>query len=346
MVNHTDGTIEKPQVIAFEVTRRCRFACQHCRANAGQEKGGELSTAQCKNILKGLADYTKCMVIITGGEPMERSDIYEIIQYGDSLGLRMVLATCGYLITQESIEKLKESGIKALSLSLDGASPHSHDAFRGSEGAYDAVMKAAGIARKAEMRFQINTTICRSNLEEFTAIAEVARRIGASCFNPFILIPTGRGSTMGEEILDPVEYERFLNELLRIKSETQIDIRVTCGPQFARIGQQQKNKTIMADCNGCLGGTGFGFISFCGDVQTCGFLDIPAGNLIENGYDFETIWVESSYLNQIRNRNDFDGKCSECDFIEYCGGCRARAYAVNGDYLASDPICAYQKGRH
>ena len=273
---------------------------------------------------------------------MERNDIYELIRYGRGLGLRMVLATCGYLINDESVVKLKKAGILTLSFSLDGASAETHDRFRGAKGAFDSVVRAAEIARKGRVRFQINTTISKVNVGEIRGIIELTKRLGAYCFNPFILVPTGRGEQMAEEILDPVEYEALLNELLRLKLESQIRVRVTCGPQFARVCKQAEAKGLTEEINGCMGGRGFGFVSYRGDVQICGFLNISAGNLIENDFDFGGIWLGSKFLKEIRNLSDYKGSCGICEYVGLCGGCRARAYATSGDYLAADPICNYQ----
>ena len=254
------------------------------------------------------------------------------------------MATCGYPINDESIGKLKEAGILTLSISLDGASARSHDSFRQSEGAFDLAVKAAQRARRAGVRFQINTTITKSNVGEVGSIAELTEKLGAYCFNPFILVPTGRGKEIAEEILEPVEYEKLLNELLQLKLKSEIEVRVTCGPAFARVCKQANVKQLSAGISGCMGGRGFGFISYRGDVQTCGFLDISAGNLIENDFDFGKIWLESEFLEEIRNLSGYKGNCGICEYVGICGGCRARAFAMNGDYLAADPVCNYRQG--
>lgn len=252
----------RPRIIAFEVTRRCRYDCRHCRASAGcVGDEAELTAAQCKKILSAVARFSKtCMIILTGGEPMEREDIYQIIRHGRKRGLRIVLASCGYLIDDESIGKLKQAGVSALSFSLDGASAETNDAFRQSKGAFDAVIKAAQMAKRAGVRFQINTTISEINVGEVVAIAELAKGLGAYCFNPFILVPTGRGRQLTDVILDPVEYEALLNELLRLKLESDIEVRVTCGPQFARVCRREKVKRITGSVGGCIGGREFGGI--------------------------------------------------------------------------------------
>jgi radical SAM protein with 4Fe4S-binding SPASM domain len=349
---------EKPRIIAFEITRRCRFQCKHCRANAGAGGEEELTTKQCKRILASIAKFSgmgsgkkkvkskagKPIIIMTGGEPMERGDIYELVRYGRDLGLRMVMATCGYLIDDESITKLKKAGVQALSFSLDGSSAETHDKFRQAEGAFDAVIRGADIARRVGMRFQINSTICKINIDEVVGIIELAKRLGAYCFDAFILVPTGRGEKIADEILDPLRYEVLLNELLRLKLESTIEVRVTCGPQFARVCRQGKAaEKLISRVSGCMGGRGFGFISYRGDVQTCGFLDISAGNLIENGFNFKKIWHDSEFLKEVRDVSGYKGKCAVCDYVGFCGGCRARAYAMSGDYLGVDPVCKFVK---
>ncbi len=274
---------------------------------------------------------------------MERSDIYELIRYARKIGLRPVLATCGYLINEKTITKLKKAGVMALSFSIDGAGAETHDKFRGTAGAFESTIAAAKFARKARVRFQINTTISKINTSEVIGIAKLAKQLGAYCFNPFILVPTGRGREIADEILDPVEYEVLLNELLRIKLKAEIKVRVTCGPQFARVCRQAENKGLTEEVSGCMGGRGFGFISYRGDVQICGFLDVPAGNLIENNFDFKKIWEESELLQKIRSVSEYTGRCRTCEYVGICGGCRARAYATSGDYLGEDPVCNYSR---
>ena len=351
-------TDSKPRIIAFEVTNRCRFNCLHCRANAVTAGADdELTTGQCKKILGSVAKFckgTRPIIILTGGEPMERPDIYDLIRHGKKLRMRMVMATCGYMIDDGSIAELKKAGVLALSFSIDGSSAETHDRFRGTVGAFDAAVRAAEVARRAGMRFQINTTISKINIDEIAGIVELARRLGAYCFNAFILVPTGRGREIADEILTPTQYEVLLNELLNLKLESKIEVRVTCGPGFARVwreareepgGQRrgiiERESSIGGEPNGCMGGRGFGFISWRGDVQTCGFLDISAGNLVESGFDFGKIWRESKFLNDIRDVAAYKGKCGVCEYVSVCGGCRARAYATSGDYLAADPICKF-----
>ncbi len=345
----SDKEIQKPEVIAFEVTQKCRFDCKHCRAGKNYDpKRKEMSTYPCKMIMKSISDYVSdCVVILTGGEPMERKDIVELVEFGTKQDLKMAMATCGYLLDEENIKELKKAGLRAFSFSIDFATPEKHDEFRNVAGAFDLAMKAIELAKSENIRFQINTTVTKSNLDELEEICRLAEDMGAYCYNPFILVPTGKGSALKDEVLDKEEYEKLLNELYEIKQKSPIMLRVTCGPQFSRICHERKvdDKKITPQ-KGCLAGTGFAFISYKGDVQTCGFLNISAGNLLENGFNFRKIWEDSVFLNQMRELAGYKGKCGFCDYLQKCGGCRARAYAITGDYLAPDPVCDYiSKGK-
>jgi len=330
--------IVKPRIIAFEVTQRCPLACRHCRATAAQDKSDRLTTDECRAILESIADFNKCVIILTGGEPLERADIYDLTKYGRELGLRMVMATCGYHITGTSAMRLKQAGVMAISFSVDGATAETHDAFRQRAGAFETVLSAIKKVRAAGIRFQINTTFTNQNVTEAEAIAALAEESGAYCFNPFILVPTGRGDQIRDLILSPAEYEKLLTNLAKLKQKSKIEVRVTCGPQFARICRSEKIEG--ADkVTGCLAATDFAFISARGDVQTCGFLEISAGNLVENDFDFANIWLNSKFLNELRDLSKYKGACSACSYLSVCRGCRARAYTMLGDYLQHDPIC-------
>ncbi len=336
-------SIPHPRIIAFEVTRRCPLRCRHCRAAGAKNTPDGLTTNQCRRILEGIADFHKPIIIFTGGEPLARADIFELIASARSMTLPAVLATCGLDLDADTALKLKESGISAISFSIDGASAQTHDDFRQTPGAYDSVMSAIEAVTSAGLRFQINTTITRMNVSEVDAIARLAVERGAVCFNPFILVPVGRGDAIRDWLLGPREYEDLLNRLADLRRESPIEIRVTCGPQFARVARRKKIPGAEM-IPGCLAATGFAFISHTGDVQTCGFLDQSAGNLMEYDYDFGRLWRESPLLVSLRG-NEFLGACGDCAYRTVCRGCRARALAVTGDVLHEDPICVLAHNR-
>ncbi len=330
--------IKKPRIVAFEVTQRCKMNCIHCRASASACLEDDLTTAQCEKIIKSLADYNRCVLIFTGGEPFERPDIFDLIDYAHSLGLAVSLATCGYNFDSQTAQRLKKSGVITLSFSLDSDNAASHDNFRRTDGAFEKAIAAINIAKSAGLRFQINTTVTKLNFEKLTELGKLAETLGAYCFNPFMLVPAGRGKELDAISLLPKEYEKTLKTVAKLKNESPIEVRFTCAPRFAPVF-----KSLFPDSNkkafGCLAASDFAFISHTGDIQTCGFLPISAGNILQTG-SFASIWENSDFLNSIRKK-DFTGKCKNCDFVQICGGCRARAFANSGDYLASDPLCNY-----
>jgi len=318
----------KPVLLALELTRHCRFHCAHCRIKTAAEVPNDgLTDKQWKKILKSIADYHKCTVVLTGGEPMEREDIYTLIKYAKGLGLRIMLATCGYLIDEKSIYKLKRVGLSMLSFSIDGESPDTHDAIRKSDGSFDAVIKAAEFAREAKLPFQINSTISRINIDQVNAIAQLAQNLGARCYNPFIFIPLSPGCEIAEQLLDPVEYETLLNRLLEMKLTMPIEIKVTCTPALARVSHRSGAEKRVGISDNCLG-KGFGFINFKGDVQVCGFLGLSAGNILDEKFKFKKIWEKSNVLNEICDSSNYISQCGVCDYRVICGPCRARAYSI------------------
>ena len=342
-----------PLIIAWEVTRTCNLNCLHCRAAAENKSyPNELNADQCKRLLDNIAGFSKPIIILTGGEPMLRPDIYDIASYGDSLGLRMVMAPCGALIDDDTARRLLASGIRCISISLDGATAASHDGFRRVTGAFDTAMKAIETARRNNLPFQINTTITKHNIDELPQMMALAEKLGALTFNPFLLVPTGRGKALADQEITPEQYEQTLQWLSSRRSQTKMQLRVTCAPHYQRIIRQnpspdesEENPTpahSQSPAAGCMGGKSFAFISHLGKVQICGFLELEAGDLTQNNFDFEQIWNESELFHQIRDVRSYHGKCGYCPYRRLCGGCRARAYALTDDYLASEPFCIYQ----
>jgi len=358
-----DMTLKKPsllpstlRMVAWEVTRRCNLACAHCRASsAAGPYAGELDTAACLKLLDEIAAFSEPVIILTGGEPLLREDIFEIAAYGDRKGLRMVMATNGTLVTEETAGRMLASGIKRVSVSIDGADAASHDAFRRVPGAFAGSMGGIEAMKKAGMEFQINTTITRANLEQMQAIHDLALRIGAAAHHIFLLVPTGRGKQMADQAISPGAYEETLEWFYEQSVTCAIQLKATCAPHYYRI-LRQKGKgagaavshggagaaghPLNAMTRGCLGGSSFCFISHVGQVQPCGYLEIDCGRVQEQG--FETVWKESEIFKQLRDLSLYKGKCGRCEFIKVCGGCRARAYEITGDFLAEEPFCVYE----
>ena len=337
-----------PRLIAWEVTRFCLLSCKHCRGAARSSAyEGELSTDECYRLLDNIASFARPIIILTGGEPMLRPDVYEIASYAHRLELPVVMAPCGVLLSDETTARILECGIHRISVSLDGASAATHDAFRGVSGAFEGCLKGLEAARRAGLDFQINTTVSRHNVAELPAILELTARLGASVFNPFLLVPTGRGKEIADQEISPQQYEETLNWLASEQGRTDIQIRVTCAPHYQRVLRQKglAGGPGRPVAGGCMGGKSFAFISHRGKVQICGFLDVECGDVRHEGYDFRKIWDTSEVFRRVRDVDSYHGRCGYCEFRKVCGGCRARAYALTGDYMDEEPYCVYEPRR-
>jgi radical SAM protein with 4Fe4S-binding SPASM domain len=342
------------RLVAFEVTRTCNLNCRHCRGNSQNiHYPDELAFHEITAILDNIASFSKPIIIITGGEPLTRPDIFDITSHSSSLGLRTVLATCGHFLTEESVRELIRTGVSRISVSLDGATPQSHNTFRGVPGAFESALKGLRNARNCGLDFQINSTFTRINVSELESLHDLAVLLGAVAFHPFLLVPMGRGSSLTNVELTPEEYENALIRIAGIAETSPIEIKPTCSPHYSRILRQLKIQGIKQKTSdkgishfhsftkGCLGGQGFVFISYTGKVQMCGFLETEAGDSRASNYAIKSIWRNSDFFKRIRDIDSYRGKCGQCGFRKVCGGCRARAYYRTGDFLAEEPNCLY-----
>ena len=327
-----------PRVVAWEVTRRCPLACKHCRAGAQDcAYEGELSTEECLRVLDSLARFGRPMIIWTGGEPMYRPDIIGLVRGAAARGLRSVMAPCGTLVTRAALLALKEAGVTACSFSLDGATAEAHDAFRGVAGAFDNVTRAMAVAAEIGMPFQVNATVSRLNRSELPAIREAAIARGARTLDLFFLVPVGRGAELRDLSLSPDETESVLRWAFEMDRQGPIHVRETCAPQAVRIWHALGKPGL--EPAGCMGGRGFVFISHTGVLQPCGFLDVPSGDLRTCDFDFQKAYESSPVFRDLARPDGYHGACGACAFRNGCGGCRARAYAATGDYLAAETCC-------
>ncbi|PID73189.1 MAG: heme b synthase [Desulfobacterales bacterium] len=339
------------RLVAWEITRNCNLNCVHCRAAATRGPyEGELDTAGCKALLDEIRLLGQPIVILTGGEPLLRRDIFEVAQYGTDLGLRMTMAPNGTLVTAEAAQNMKKAGIQRISISIDGPGRDFHDAFRGVDGAYDGALQGIANAKKAGVDFQINTTITKSNLAHMPAIQKLAEELGAVAHHIFLLVPTGRGKEIADQAIEAGQYEEALNWFYDQREKTSLQLKATCAPHYYRILRQrarEEGKTVSFETHGldavtrgCLGGTGFCFVSHVGQVQPCGFLELDCGNIHQT--PFSEIWKQSRIFHDLRNYSELKGKCGDCGYKGVCGGCRARAFEATGDYLKEEPLCTYQ----
>jgi heme b synthase len=339
------------RMVAWELTRGCNLACVHCRASS--ERGpypGELSTEECFRVMDEILFISKPVIILTGGEPLLRPDVYELARYGSGKGFRMVMATNGTLITEEAIRKMKASGIQRISVSLDGPNAESHDAFRKVRGAFQGSLRGIEMARNGGLEFQINTTITQANLHLIAEILGLAVSLGAVAHHIFLLVPTGRGKELKEQGISALDYEKTLHWFYEQRDQVPLQLKATCAPHYYRILRQRAKKEgkkitpkthgLDAMTRGCLGGISFCFISHIGQVQPCGYLEVNCGNVRE--IPFQEIWASSEVFRNLRNTDGYQGKCGKCEFRKVCGGCRARAFETLGDYMAEEPYCIYE----
>ncbi len=346
-----DSDYPEIRLVAWETTRNCNLSCVHCRASA--EKGpysGELDTQNAFRLLDQIREVGSPIIILTGGEPLLRPDIFDIAKYGTEKGLRMVMAPNGTLITDENAAKMVEAGIKRISISIDGAAKEFHDAFRGVKGAYEGAMSGIEKAKRAGIEFQINTTITQKNLDQIPKILRLAEKLGAVAHHIFLLVPTGRGKYIVDQAISAGQYEETLNWFYDQREKTPLQLKATCAPHYYRILRQRareegksvtfKTHGLDAVTRGCLGGTGFCFISHRGIVQPCGFLDLDCGDVTVDS--FADIWKASPHFLKLRNFEELKGKCGACEYKKVCGGCRARAFEATGDYMAEEPLCTYR----
>ena len=389
----------KPRLIFWEVTKGCNLRCIHCRATATELMSpDDLPTRKALDIIKQIADFGNPILVLSGGEPLYRADIFELAEYGNSLGLRVALATNGTLVTKDIADRIKRAGIKRVSISLDGSDAATHDSFRGIPGAFDAAVYGLRNLQDVGVSVQINTTIARHNAHQLPSVLDLARHLGADALHTFLLVPVGCGVDIAEEqMVPPAEYERMLNWFYDQSLSGDIELKATCAPHYFRVARQRRaadrraGKTVPAapiahhppgqigptemtmpgstgislkpgggppvghtghpgghpgDMNamtkGCLAGTGVCFISHEGEVFPCGYLPALAGDLRKQS--FADIWTNSIVFNELRDDDNLKGKCGCCEFRHVCMGCRARAFAATGDFLAEEPFCVYTPG--
>jgi radical SAM protein len=351
---------QTPFTVAWEVTRACAYACIHCRAEAQPKRDPrELTTEEGFGLIDELVDAGRPILIVTGGDPMMRPDLFDLIRYAAGRGLRVALSpTATKLVTPERLREAREAGVARIQMSLDGSRPEVQDAFRGRPGSFERTLEILDDIRSAGISLQVGTTVSRYNVDDLEAIARIVGEYGAVMWSLFFLVPTGRGKR--EDMISPEEHERVFNWLYDLSKAAPFDVRTTAAQHYRRVVIQRRRQEAMTSERGLLvtgagysfadglgqsnrgvnDGNGFAFISHTGDVCPSGFLPLPGGNVREQS--FAEIYRSSALFRDLRDYSQLKGKCGVCDFREVCGGSRARAYAVSGDYLESDPYCVYQ----
>jgi AdoMet-dependent heme synthase len=322
-------------IISWNVTNKCNMHCKHCYRDSGEVKNKELTTKEALKLIKEIYKAGFKMMIFSGGEPLMREDIYEVISYASSLGIRTVLGSNGTLITRSVASKLKDAGIKCAGISLDSLDPKKHNAFRKNNNAWSGALFGMKNCRDVGLPFQIHTTVMKWNKDEILNITDLAVSMGAKAHYQFFLVPTGRGEEIETQVLDSEEYNDIIQKLMKKQKNCSITIKPTCAPQFIKIGKDMDLQ--MRFKRGCLAGISYCIIAPNGDVQPCAYLDKPVGNVKDNPFD--EIWNNNSTLKTLRSYN-YGGNCGKCKNVDICGGCRARAaYYNNGNYMAGEKNC-------
>ena len=332
-----------PHVVAWNLTRRCNLECAHCYISAGPEESAtdELTTEECIRIIDASLAITPApMVILSGGEPLLRDDLAPIASHAAGRGATVVIGTNGTLLTDQKIAELQAAGVSGVAVSIESLDPTYHDRFRRGHGSLEAVLAAVDRLVSARLDFVVQTTLTKGNQDELTELVDWSAERGAVSFNAYFLVPTGRGARLSD--LSPLEYERKLEELvdLHVKYLGRMMVRSRCAPHFMRLVHQRvPDSPILRYGTRCQCGVQYSRVTPDGKLTSCPYMPLPAGDLRRES--FAQIWNESELFRALR-RGDVGGKCGRCEYRTVCGGCRARAYAVDGDYLAADPSCIYE----
>ena len=345
----------RPYVVSWNLTYRCNLACEHCYLDAGGSPlvrtenfadRSELGTEECFRVIDEIAAFApECLTILTGGEPLLRRDILEIVRRAAERGLWVVVGTNGVRITENVARRLAEAGARGLSLSLDALDADRHDRFRRVRGAWQNTVEGAEILNRTGLPFIVQTTAGSHNLGELEAIADFAHgRLAAKVWNLYFLVPTGRGQFVSD--ISPAQYDEVLASLFRIqqKYDGRMLVNAKCAPHYIKTALENGApiRTYSGGAGGCPAGTHYMGIRPNGDVTPCPYLPVFAGTL--RSASLTDLWASSELFAGIRRRSALGGRCGACELNAQCGGCRARAYGMTGDLMAEDPLCTHEPG--
>jgi AdoMet-dependent heme synthase len=358
---------QAPFLVIWETTQACDLACLHCRASAQPDRSrGELSTQEAKQMMRTVRGFGQPLFVLTGGDPLKRPDVVELVEYGVSIGLRMAMTPSGTpLMTRETVQRLADAGLSRLAVSLDGSTAQIHDRFRGVDGSFDWTLEMIRAAREIGLTTQINTTVARHNVEDFDNLIALMTELGISLWSVFFLVPTGRARA--EDIAEPGAFEWVFNRMYDLSKTAPFDIKSTAAPQYRRVilqrqveerrgGQRTERPEpltagvgfSLADgvgrARGVNDGNGFLFVNHEGEIYPSGFLPLSAGNV--RTHDLVDVYRNSDLFRSLRDPDLLKGKCGVCEYREVCGGSRARAYALTGDPLEAEPFCTHVPARY
>jgi AdoMet-dependent heme synthase len=357
---------QSPFLVIWETTQACDLACKHCRAEAQPGRHpDELTTAEAKKLLEDVRRFGPIIFVFSGGDAMKRPDIVELVAYGAQLGLRMAITPATTpLTTREKLQELKDAGLSRLAISLDGSHPGIHDEFRRVDGSFAHGLRILRTAQEIGLSTQVNTVVARHNLEDFDRLCALMTEVGIVFWEVFFLIPMGRAQP--EDVASAAQFEEVFERLYALSKTAPFDIKATAAPQYSRVVLQKKvaerrnggdtDRDVLTDgvafsltdgigrARGVNDGDGFMFVSHTGDIFPSGFLPVKAGSIRED--DLLDVYRNAPLFRQLRDRSLLKGKCHVCEYRPVCGGSRARAYAVTGDYLEAEPYCAYVPVRY
>ncbi|MBV7337924.1 radical SAM protein [Chloroflexi bacterium TSY] len=329
--------IYKPSLVSWNLTKKCNLRCPHCYMEGGKAAENELTTAECLALIDDMKDLGTEMLILTGGEPLLRRDIYDIARYASSRGIWVVMGTNGVLITEPVVQKMLECGVKGVAISIDSLDPKKHNSFRGGPNAWEYSVRALEICRAQGLQVLVQTTVMDINYDEIPDLMKFTKELGAWSFNLYFLVQTGRGQKMND--LSPEQTESMLSYLVDVQDQYRpMLVRSKCAPQFKQIAYEKGLGGL--ESGGCMAGTQYCRIMPQGDVTPCPYMTLVAGNVREQS--FREIWETAPELLKLRDVEQLKGRCGSCEFSKLCGGCRCRAYAAYDDYLQEDPACRYQ----
>lgn len=343
------------RLLFWETTAACNLECAHCRRlDVSRELSREdLSTDEGLAFVRSVRELGSPILVLSGGEPLYRPDIFEIARYASSLGLPVAMATNATLVDGEVARRLAGAGVRRVGVSIDGPDAATHDAFRRQNGSFDAAIRGLRALQGSGIAVQVNTTVTRHNSAKLVDMYRLAAELGVVAMHVFMLVPVGCGAQIaGDQMLSPEEYEQIFAWLWERACEGVLQIKVTCAPHYYRVIRQRAKpgelrgpgKDGMSNlAEGCLAGSAVCFVSHKGEVFPCGYLPLRAGNVREE--TIGAIWKNSSLFAALRDVTLLEGKCGRCEFVKICRGCRARAYFATGSYLTEEPYCTYQPGR-
>jgi len=374
-----------PRLVFWETTAACNLTCSHCRRTdvADEVTPDELSGQEAQDLVDEIAAWGRTILVLSGGEPLLRPDIFELMSHANQKGLIVALATNGTLIDPALARRIRETRVDRVSISLDGADEETHDTFRRLPGSFRAALAGAEALRAEGVPLQINVTVARHNADQLDQMVELAKGLGADALHLFLLVPVGCGMEIAEEqTLRADAYEETLNWLFETeRREPGLQLRATCAPHYFRVVRQHQagsgsadakpahpvsghpgghpgggsghpagagghpgREALHASTRGCLAGSGVCFVSHTGKIYGCGYMPIEAGDLRQA--PLSHIWQTSEFFASLRDPALLKGKCGRCGYTNVCGGCRARAFGSTGDFLAEEPFCAYEPGGH